>query len=254
MDHVTLNLFPQSQQQSNQNTLNITTIRPPPSSNPPIAPNNSPSLSQTTTPTPSSPNAPLNNSLSHLQNHNLICLVIPIELPPHLLRDTYINLPQNDANFYQLTNLYESYLHYPSTSSGQTLCWINLLRGLLNNATWTSTCAIMMHEAATDSVTSIQTRNLLLNLQTQNLLMIPPPRSSFQAHPLINFPLSQFPVSWIVRPVPQPLLLSHVPLHCRGTIINIYGESLTLLTSPTPQNHPTRNLCSLLSEIRKRHS
>lgn len=45
-------------------------------------------------------------------------------------------------------------------------------------------------------------------------------------------------MSPIVRTVPQPLPIAHVPLHIRGTIVDIYGnQSLTVMTSA-----PTRTI------------
>lgn len=74
--------------------------------------------------------------------------------PPLHLRDTDNNPVIDDNTFFLLSNLYETYLHYPTSSTGMTLCWLNLLRGILNNASWTSVWADLMHNAISNSLTS----------------------------------------------------------------------------------------------------
>lgn len=84
-----------------------------------------------TTPTPlnsphSSPSSPLSlhstpqdspHRLSN-SNPNLLCLVIPIQIPPPHLRDLDNSSPLSDSNYHHLLDLYETYLHYPTKHSG----------------------------------------------------------------------------------------------------------------------------------------
>lgn len=63
-----------------------------------------------------------------------------------------------------------------------------------------------------------------------------PTKNTLPSHLHNYFPIYPMPLSPVTRPVPQPLPISHVPLHRRGTILDIYGTmSLTMLTSPPPR-------------------
>lgn len=120
--------------------------------------------------------------------------------------------------------------------TGPTLCWLNLLRGLFNNSSWTHYWAVMMNNTIAMSLENPLSTQTMLNLQQQNFLLTPPLRLP-SAHPPHNaFPLQPIPISSIVRPVPPPLPLSHIPIHTKGTSIEIYRtQSLTFLTTAPPQ-------------------
>lgn len=141
----------------------------------------------------------------------------------------------NDACFFHLENFYEAHLHYPTPLTGPTLCWTNLMRGLLNNSTWTHSWANMMTNAIANSLSNLEARQTILNLLHQNFFLAPPPRLPLSHPPHNPFPLQPIPISPVINPVPLPLPISHVPIHRRGTIIEVYGnQSLTILSSPPP--------------------
>lgn len=83
-------------------------------------------------------NQPTTTSLNHRKNTpNIICLTIPIRIPPPHLADPDNHPPLVDNHYHLLVNLYEAYLYYPNSSMGTTLIWMNLFTGILYNATWT---------------------------------------------------------------------------------------------------------------------
>lgn len=127
---------------------------------------------------PLSPTSHLNtntpfNSPTHSSNPNtlnqpnpeIICLVIPLRAPINLLQDMDNSPPLPNNAFHQLANLYELYLHYPTSTKGPTLCWMNLTRGILNNASWTTHWAQLVHRALSKSLLNQQQQITLHNLQ-----------------------------------------------------------------------------------------
>lgn len=81
--------------------------------------------------------------------------------------------PLNDACLYQLANLYEAHLHYPNPQTSLTPCWTNLIRGLLNNYTWTHCWANMLTNAIAKTMTNSKTRQIMMNLLQQNFFLTP---------------------------------------------------------------------------------
>lgn len=150
------------------------------------APPNSPIV--TTTVSPNSSPDQMNKP-----NPHLMCLVIPIWISPSHLRDTNNNPPTDNNTFFLLSNLYETYLHYPTSSTSANLCWLNLMRGLLNNATWTTTWANLMHNVLSNSLSNNQSRHTLQNLQLRNIPMTPLPRTFYQTHMHNLFPNPHLP-------------------------------------------------------------
>lgn len=179
---------------------------------------------------------PSNSTSSNPQvelSSNLVCLVISIWIPSPHLRDQDLNPPTNNAYFHHLANYYEAHLRYLNSLTGPSLCWTNLIRGLLNNSTWTHRWASMMTDAIAYSLPTPQSRGTIQILQLQNFYLMPPLRLPLLHPPYNSFPLQPIPIRSMVRHVPQPLPLSHIPLHCQGTIVDVYeNQSLTMLASP----------------------
>lgn len=133
------------------------------------------------------------------EDTRLTCLIIPIRIPPSQLRDLDNNPPSRDRRFHHLSNLFKSYQNHSTQNHGQTLIWLNLMRGLLNNSSWLCAWIFLMNRALLNQYQNPLLRNALNNLANWNFLLLPPPRSQnltqthnrfplFPSHPPINSP------------------------------------------------------------------
>lgn len=154
---------------------------------------------------------------------------------PHQ-QDIDNNPPPNDICFHHLNNLYLYYQNNPTTVTGTTLIWINLLRGILNNSLWVLAWRHLMTAALIQTNQNNSTRNIMLHLQLNNIMILPPPRTINQAHRYKWFPLNP------TNSMPNTLRdLIHAPnpayivVENSGTMVELRGDQyLVVVLTPYP--------------------
>lgn len=151
-------------------------------------------------------------------------LAIPVKWAPPHTTDTDNNPPPLHEKETYLTNLYTAYLEDPSPQTPQTLVWINLLRGILNQASWLPCWIHLMSNSYLSSLTNQNHHSTLLNLQMKNVFMVPPPKK-LQNQPSYNwFPLyPNNPPEPRTPPLENPNLLK-LDLPLDGTTLKLEGK------------------------------
>lgn len=161
-----------------------------------------------------SPNHPKPDNISHTLNNTN-------QYISHLRRDTDNNPPPSDLRFNHLLNLYQAYQNHPTNETRITLTWLNLLRGLLNNSSWTLAWVHLMSISLTENQTSERSITIMNHLRSQPILLLPPPRT-LNKTPFYNwFPLvPRVDLAENLREIHKPPNPAHIELEAQGSVVH----------------------------------